>query len=71
MEKNKKRHLRTLIKYEVKIPRAYDIEMEKRVLCHNTGKGAKYTKPRFPVEVVYYEVFAEKEAAMHREYEIK
>ena len=46
-------------------------DLEKRVLCHNAGKGAKYTKPRLPVEVVYYEVFEEKEAAMRREYEIK
>ncbi len=46
-------------------------DLEKRVQCHNDGKGAKYTKPRLPVEVVYYETFEQKEDAMRREYEIK
>lgn len=45
--------------------------LEKRVACHNEGKGAKYTKPRLPVEVVYSETFETKEEAMRREYEIK
>lgn len=45
--------------------------LEKRVQVHNQGKGAKYTKPRLPVEVVYYEMFESKEEAMRREYEIK
>lgn len=46
-------------------------DLEKRVIAHNQGKGAKYTKPRLPVEVVYYETFESKEEAMRREYEIK
>ena len=34
-------------------------------------KGAKYTKIRRPVELVYYEEFETKEEAMKREYAIK
>lgn len=45
--------------------------LEKRIEAHNTGKGAKYTKARLPVELVYYEQFETKEEAMKREYAIK
>lgn len=45
--------------------------LEKRVKAHNTGQGAKYTKPRRPVTLVYYEEFATKEEAMRREAAIK
>ena len=46
-------------------------DLEKRVEMHNAGKGAKYTKARLPVELVYYETFETKEEAMRREYAIK
>lgn len=46
-------------------------DLEKRVACHNAGKGAKYTKARIPVELAYYESFQSKEEAMRREWEIK
>lgn len=46
-------------------------DLEKRILAHNAKKGAKYTKSRTPVRLVYYETFASKEEAMRREYEIK
>ena len=39
--------------------------------AHKTGKGAKYTKARRPVELVYFEEFETKEQAMKREYAIK
>ena len=45
--------------------------LEKRLKDHNDGKGAKYTKPRLPVSLVYYEEFQTKEEAMSREYVIK
>lgn len=45
--------------------------LEKRLKDHNEGKGAKYTKARRPVELVYYEAFETKEEAMSREYAIK
>ncbi len=45
--------------------------LEKRIAAHNSGKGAKYTRTRKPVRLVYYEIFEEKEEAMKREYAIK
>ena len=42
-----------------------------RVRAHNAGRGAKYTKSRRPVKLVYHETFATKQEAMRREYEIK
>ena len=46
-------------------------DLDKRVEMHNAGKGAKYTKARLPVKLVYYETFETKEDAMRREYAIK
>ena len=46
-------------------------DLEQRVAAHNTGKGAKYTKARRPVELVYFEEFETKEQEMKREYAIK
>lgn len=46
-------------------------DLEKRIRAHNEGKGAKYTKSRRPVELVYYEAFEKKEEAMSREWAIK
>ena len=45
--------------------------LEKRLKEHNEGKGAKYTKARTPVKLLYYEEFDSKEEAMKREYAIK
>lgn len=45
--------------------------LEKRIADHNAGKGAKYTKTRLPVKLVYYEEFDTKEEAMSRERHIK
>ena len=45
--------------------------LDRRLKAHNEGKGAKYTRPRRPVELVYYESFSTKTEAMRREYEIK
>ena len=46
-------------------------DLKKRIEMHNSGKGAKYTKARLPVELVYYEAFDTKEEAMSREWHIK
>ena len=45
--------------------------LEKRVQAHQRGKGAKYTRAKLPVELVYFEEFEDKIDAMKREYEIK
>ena len=46
-------------------------DLEKRIADHNAGKGAKYTKTRLPVKLVYHEEFDTKEEAMSREWHIK
>ena len=46
--------------------------LEKRLKAHNGGRnGAKYTKTKRPVSLVYYEGFFTNEEAMQREYQIK
>ena len=45
--------------------------IEKRVRAHNDKKGAKYTRGRTPVELIYSEEFESKTEALKREYEIK
>ena len=45
--------------------------LEKWVKAHSNGKGAKYTKSRLPVELVYFEEYENKVEAMRREYAIK
>ncbi|ALB29066.1 GIY-YIG nuclease family protein [Companilactobacillus heilongjiangensis] len=45
--------------------------VEKRVATHNAGKGAKYTKIRRPVKLMYSEELANKSEALKREIAIK
>ncbi|MFV0362083.1 MAG: GIY-YIG nuclease family protein [Suipraeoptans sp.] len=46
-------------------------DLDERIRAHNEGSGAKYTRGRGPVELVYYESYKTKEEAMKREYAIK
>ena len=46
-------------------------DLERRVAVHNSGKGAKYTRSRLPVEPVYWETVPDKPAALRRELAIK
>lgn len=46
-------------------------DIEKRLAAHNAGEGAKYTRGRIPVSVVYSENCADKSAALKREIQIK
>ena len=45
--------------------------LERRIKAHSNGRGAKYTRARLPVELVYFEEFDDKISAMKREYAIK
>lgn len=45
--------------------------LEKRMKDHNNGKGAKYTRSRGPITLVYYEEYPTKEEALKREIAIK
>ena len=49
----------------------YTVNLEKRILSHNKGKGAKYTRSRLPVKLVYYEIFNTKAEAMKKEAALK
>lgn len=49
----------------------YTNNLEKRVNNHNAKIGAKYTRGRTPVELVYYETFEDKSSALSREAKIK
>lgn len=46
-------------------------DLDRRLRMHNEGRGGKYTRSRIPVELVYYEMFETKQAAMSREFAIK
>lgn len=46
-------------------------DVEKRLEQHRSGKGAKYTRGRGPLELVYREECADHSAALKRELEIK
>ena len=46
-------------------------DLTARIDAHNSGKGAKYTCSRLPVELVYYEEYDTKHEAMSREWHIK
>lgn len=49
----------------------YTNDLERRIRHHNEGKGAKFTRGRGPLEIVYFEEFTTKSEAMMREAEIK
>jgi putative endonuclease len=42
-----------------------------RLECHNAGRGAKYTRTRRPVRLVYSETVGEHADALRREREVK
>ena len=46
-------------------------DVEKRLEAHRTGKGAKYTRGRCPLELVYREECGDHSIALRREWEIK
>lgn len=46
-------------------------DIKARLQAHNRGHGAKYTRSRLPVRLVYGEELADKSQALRREMEIK
>ena len=46
-------------------------DLSRRVNTHNKARGAKYTRSRLPVELVYYEKYEDKTEALRRERAIK
>ena len=49
----------------------YTTDPERRTGVHNSGKGAKYTRSRRPVELIYTEEYDDQTEAQRREYAIK
>ena len=49
----------------------YTTDLDARLKTHNAGKGAKYTRSRLPVELVYSEEYGTKEEARRRECRLK
>ena len=47
------------------------VDPEKRVAMHNKGRGARYTRTRVPVKLVYVEELPDRPSAMKREIAIK
>ncbi|MEM7082811.1 MAG: GIY-YIG nuclease family protein [Pseudomonadota bacterium] len=46
-------------------------DVDRRISLHNAGRGAKYTRVRRPVSLVYREVASDRGSALRREYAIK
>lgn len=57
--------------YDGSLYTGWTTDLEHRVKAHNEGKGAKYTRSRRPVELVYHEEFETKSEALKREAAIK
>ncbi|WP_453992568.1 GIY-YIG nuclease family protein [Bacillus nitroreducens] len=49
----------------------YTTDVEERLKKHNEGKGAKYTRGRGPISLLYAQEFDTKEEAMRVEYRFK
>ena len=49
----------------------YTNDIKRRECVHNEGKGAKYTRSRLPVHVVYHEECEDKSQALKREAALK
>ena len=49
----------------------YTVDLRHRVAQHQLGRGAKYTRARLPVSLVYAEELPDKSAALQREAQLK
>lgn len=49
----------------------WTVDPQRRVAVHNRGRGARYTRTRCPVKLVYVEELPDRTSAMKREIEIK
>lgn len=49
----------------------YTVDLRRRLRAHNGGRGSKYVRARLPAELVYFEAFETKQAAMRRDWELK
>lgn len=72
MEKNEKAHTFYVLECsDGSYYAGYTNDLEKRIIVHNKGKGAKYTRAKLPVSCVFYEHYETKQEAMRAEYAFK
>ena len=71
METDKKHYVYILRCSDGTFYTGWTTDPERRTKVHNSGKGAKYTRARRPVELIYYEEFDDKIEAQRREWAIK
>ncbi|WP_165210084.1 GIY-YIG nuclease family protein [Streptococcus tangpeifui] len=69
--KNHKAYMYVLECADGSLYTGYTTDLDKRLAKHNAGKGAKYTKARLPVKLIYSETFNHKNAAMSAEAKFK
>ncbi|GEO78574.1 endonuclease [Companilactobacillus mindensis DSM 14500] len=68
---NKKYYVYMLLCHDQTFYTGTSNDVQKRVATHNAGKGAKYTKTRRPVQLMYTEELENKSQALKREIAIK
>ncbi|MCP0886413.1 GIY-YIG nuclease family protein [Ligilactobacillus sp. WILCCON 0076] len=71
MENNKKFYFYVVLCADNSFYGGYTTNIEHRISVHNAGKGAKYTKTRRPVKLIYFEEFSTKSDALKAEYSFK
>lgn len=49
----------------------YTNDPQRRLAVHNAGKGAKYTRSRLPVTLVYEQACPDRQSAQKQEYALK
>ena len=49
----------------------YARDLKQRISCHNQGKGARYTRSRLPVTLMWFEKSRTRSSAMKKEAKIK
>jgi putative endonuclease len=70
-EKANKHYAYMLLCADGAIYSGYTTDPERRAAAHNRGRGAKYTRSRLPVKLVFSECFPTKSEALKREAALK
>lgn len=68
---NEKHHFYVVCCSDNSLYAGYTNNLERRIKMHNEGKGAKYTRGRGPVELVFSKAFPTKSEALKAEYRFK
>ncbi|VTS12786.1 GIY-YIG nuclease family protein [Streptococcus pseudoporcinus] len=63
---NKKAYMYVLECADKTLYTGYTTDIDRRLKTHNAGKGAKYTRSRLPVKLLYTETFSSKQEALFK-----